>query len=217
MFVNHNIINNDCGRRIRVAITSCGMKFPEFAKKYKISFSHLYAIEKGLRILNQKTAERISSGVRQEGYICSASWLLGGEGDSPLAHEQIKHNLNESDALLSTLSLELKIMKETTFFQSLYSNSFVSCILDDGMEPFYARGDYVGGILTSIIKEGIGKDCIIITGEGEQVVRRLLKGTKKGLFTISCINPKTKESPPILYDISIESIVPIIWHRRRHY
>jgi hypothetical protein len=193
------------------------MKFPEFASRYKISFSHLYAIEKGIRVLNQKTAERIATGVRQEGYICSASWLLTGEGDSPLVHEQVKNDLNENDGLISTLSVELKIMKETNLFRSLYKDSIVSCVLDDGMEPFYGRGDYVGGILSTTIKEGIGKDCIVITKEGEQVIRKLLKGTKKGLFTVSCINPNTKESRPILYDISIESIAPIVWHRRREY
>ena len=210
-------IRKDCGKRVRIAITLCGMKLPAFGKKYRISFSHLYAIEKGERPLNQKTAERIASGVRQEGYSCTLKWLLKGEGTPPLKEEIKTNELDESDAVLSALSPELKIMKEAFFFQQLYSNSIVSCVLDNGMEPFYAIGDYVGGLFSENLKEAIGKDCIIITQKGEQLVRRLLKGSKMGRYTLVCMNPLTKASPPILFDYAIKTVAPIVWHRRRHY
>ena len=209
--------NKDCGKLVRIAITLCGLKLPAFGKKYRISFSHLYAIEKGERPLNQKTAERISSGVRQEGYSCTIKWLLKGEGLPPLKEEIKANELDESDSILSALSPELKVMKEASFFQQLYSNSIVSCVLDDGMEPFYSIGDYVGGSFSENIKDVIGKDCIIITQEGEQLVRRLLKGSKTGYYTLVCMNPLTKESPPILFDHTIKTVAPIVWHRRRHY
>lgn len=210
-------ISLDCGKRVRIAITLCGMKLPAFGKKYRISFSHLYAIEKGERLLNQKTAERIASGVRQEGYFCAVKWLLKGEGPPPLKEEIKTNEFEESEVVLSTLSPELKIIKEASFFQQLYQNSIVSCVLDNGMEPFYAIGDYVGGSFVENLKMAIGKDCIIITQEGEQLVRRLLKGSKIGLYTLACMNPFTKATPPILFDHAIKTVAPIVWHRRRHY
>ena len=35
-------INKECGKRVRIAITLCGMKLPAFGKKYKISFKILF-------------------------------------------------------------------------------------------------------------------------------------------------------------------------------
>ena len=32
-------IKKDCGKRVRIAITLCGMKLPAFGKKYKISLT----------------------------------------------------------------------------------------------------------------------------------------------------------------------------------
>lgn len=210
-------IKKDCGKRVRIAITLCGMKLPAFGKKYKVSFSHLYAIEKGERALTQKIAGKIASGVRQEGYSCTIKWLLKGEGIPPLKEEIRTGELDESGAILSALSPELKIIKEAAFFQQLYNNSIVSCVIDNGMEPFYAIGDYVGGSFSENLKDAIGKDCIIITQEGEQLIRRLLKGSKGGFYTLVCMNPLTKKAPPILFDHAIKTVAPIVWHRRRNY
>ncbi|MBY0501342.1 MAG: helix-turn-helix domain-containing protein [Alphaproteobacteria bacterium] len=206
------------GKRVRIAITLCGMKLPAFGKKYKISFSHLYAIEKGERTLNEKTAERIASGVRQEGYPCTAKWLLEGDGAQPLRKETSASIIEEeSNSILSSLSPELKIMKEAAFFQELSPNSVVSCVLDNGMEPFYSVGDYVGGIFFHNLKDALGKDCIVITKDNEQLIRRFLKGNKKEHYTLACVNPFTKESPAILFDQIVKRVAPIVWHRRRNY
>lgn len=210
-------IDTDCGKRVRIAITSCGMKLPAFGKKYKISFSHLYAIEKGERPLNQKTAERIASGVRQEGYLCSIDWLLKGKGFPPIKEDVEMDEMEERDSILAVLSPELKIMKEASFFQQLHKKSIVSCVLDNGMAPVYTMGDYVGGVYSEDPKGAIGKDCIIITEEGEQHVRRVFKGTQPGCYTLTCMNPFIKKVPPILFDQLIQWVAPIIWHRRRNY
>ncbi len=215
--MTENDINKESGKRVRIVITLCGMKLPAFGKKYKISFSHLYAIEKGDRLLNEKTAERIASGVRQEGYSCTATWLLKGEGASPLKEEVHVADRKESEAILSSLSPELKVMKEAAFFQKLSPDSIVSCVLDNGMEPLYCVGDYVGGIFSENLKYALGKDCIVITEEGAQLVRRFLKGNIIGRYTLTCVNPFTKESPPILFEQSIHKVAPIVWHRRRNY
>ncbi len=215
--MNENNIDKDCGKRVRIAITLCGMKFPAFGKKYKVSFSHLYAIEKGERLLNKKTAERIANGVRQEGYSCTIKWLLTGEGNPPFKDELQPNELEKNDTLLSSLSPELKVMKEAAFFRELYIDSIVSCMLDNGMEPFYSIGDYVGGCFVKNIRDAVGKDCIITTQDGEELVRRVIKGSKTGHYTLICLNPFTKVSPPLLFDCTIKAVAPIIWHRRRHY
>jgi len=108
-------------------------------------------------------------------------------------------------------------MKEAAFFRKLYNDSIVSCVIGDGMESYYSVGDYVGGIISKNIKDAVNKNCIITTQEEEQLIRKLIKGSKSGLYTLVCVNPFTKETPPILFDQSIKTAAPIIWHRRRYY
>ncbi|MBY0282215.1 MAG: hypothetical protein K2W94_08710 [Alphaproteobacteria bacterium] len=216
--------SNEYGKRIRIAITLCGMKFPAFCQKHKISLSYLYAIEKGKHSLSQGIAKRIVLAMQQEGYFCSTNWLLAGEGISPCTFEELKkredseHNL-DLKAVTSLLTPELKVIREIAFFRDLHSDCIVVGVFDDSMEPFYSLGDYVAGIFKKKeeVETCMGVNCIIQLTSGEQIIKRLLKGNKEEFFTLSSTNPHTKVENPILYNQKIEKIAPIIWHRRKDY
>jgi transcriptional regulator with XRE-family HTH domain len=123
IMINDENNNQEYGRRLRLAITLCGMKLPAFGKKYAIAISHLYSIERGVRTLNPKTAERIAQAVRQEGYFCTTEWLLTGLGPQPCKSFDLGHEDNGDDDehknILYLLTPEIKIMKEADFFQRL--------------------------------------------------------------------------------------------------
>ncbi len=217
------------GRRIRIAITQCGLKLPLFGRKYKIALSHLYALEKEERPLSQSIVERIASGVRQEGYFCTAEWIITGEGLAPCKESELKKTILGSikdltyvtsllpSELESFISPELKILQEQALFHELHTNSVVVGIFDDAMEPFYCSGDYVGGIMREELSLALNKDCIIQLVNGDQLIRRLTNGSISGCYNLSATNPFTKISNPVIFDQQVENAAPIIWHRRKDY
>ncbi len=212
--------NQACGQRIRLAITICGLKIPLFARKYKISVSSLYSIEKGLKILTPKMAERLAQALLQEGCVCRSSWLLSGIGSPPYTTKRAKFNTIPEpvvETLEELLSSELKILKEIQLFQSLHPSSTVVGIFDDAMEPFYAPGDYVGGYFQGDPALSVNKHCIVYLENGDQLVRRLVKGTTPGLYHLQATNPLTTVKNPLLFNQTIQKASPIVWHRKKDF
>jgi len=87
-------------------------------------------------------------------------------------------------------------------------------VSNNDMLPFYKMGDYVFGrwMFHDNIKKAINKDCIIQLANGNKYFRRLIQDDK-GLFNIACLNPSGTKYQPVLYNVIIESVAPIIWHR----
>lgn len=208
------------GKRLRLAVTLCGLKLSIFGKKYNLALSNLYAIEKGERDLTKNLATRIAYAIKQEGYYCSIEWLLSGKGVPPCQLEEISQskivNLpTELSKLTCSLSPEIKLMQEIGFFQKLYASSLVTGIFDDSMEPFYFEGDYVGGIVNYVSFELlIEKHCIIELSNHIKVVRQLKRGNQPGTYNLFCVNPSTKNSEPVLFNQKPLSVTPIVWHRK---
>lgn len=123
--------------------------------------------------------------------------------------ENIEDSQKESDEFL--------MMKEAEFFKNTTKNTIVLLITDQEMLPFYAPGDYIGGRLQGKerVDEFLGKDCIIMIKSGSQYFRRLSKSSTDGSYNLVCLNPiwgSTLE--PVIFDVDIEYIAPVIWHRR---
>lgn len=151
--------------------------------------------------------------------VISKSWLLTGEGLDPQMSfklgkyfstvENIENSQGESDEFL--------MMKEAEFFKNTTKNTIVLLITNQEMLPFYGPGDYIGGRLQSKerVDEFLGKDCIIMIKSGSQYFRRLSKSSTDGSYNLVCLNPiwgSTLE--PVIFDVDIEYIAPVIWHRR---
>lgn len=212
--------NLDTGHRLRLAITLSGLKVPFFAKKYKISVSSLYSIENGIVPLTHKMADRISLSLLQEGCLCSSEWLLTGKGTQPsLSKKGELYLVNETEAesVENLLCEDFKIFKEITFFKNLYPESEILGVFDDAMEPFYSPGDFVGGFPQEDVKQALNKNCIIHLSAGDQLVRRLAKGSIEGSYNLQSVNPLTKTKDPILFNQTIKKAVPIVWHRHKNF
>lgn len=208
------------GQRLRLAVTLCGMKLPIFARRYKVSVSSLYSIEKGILPLTLKMATRISHALLQEGCLCSSEWLLYGSGAPPhLSQERGLYLLQPNDVQIieEFLTPELKVLKEIDLFKSLHPNSIVVAVFDDTMQPFYSPGDYVGGYPVEESQHLINKDCIVFSEQGDQFIRRINTCNPKGSYNMQALNPYTKGKNLVLFDQTVEKVIPIIWHRKKDF
>lgn len=185
---------------------------------YKLPIDTLRAWENGKVRLTEKAITRCLSIYRKEGVILSKSWIVTGEGLPPKLAVEIG-NFFESDNQKQNLEMDdtLLMVKEADFFKNLNPDSTILLVTTEEMLPYYAPGDYVGGRLKSKtdIDDCIGKDCIVISKSQKKYFRRLSKNILDGSYNLVCHNPhwgKTLE--PVIFDVDIESVAPIIWHRR---
>lgn len=109
----------------------------------------------------------------------------------------------------------LNIIREIEFFRQLNPDSTVVVVMDDGLEPRYSLGSYVGGrwYPPEKIPESVGHFCIIETGEGLTFTRLVSSVSADGACTFSCTNPFTTVSLPVQYNVKVNRIAKMIWHR----
>ena len=86
------------------------------------------------------------------------------------------------------------------------------------MEPKFIKGEYVAGIrrYKQSINDLVGLDCIVVTTEGELLVRKIRTSEAPGFYTLSSLNLNTTITHPVLYHVELISAAPIIWARRIH-
>ena len=212
------------GKRLKSLRMMADLSRKAVEKKYQISAGTLQCWEDGrYGGLTEKGAKRFISALIQEGVECTSEWLLHGIGVGPQATDKLY--------LGSILNLEMEsqspdeqqpiediaIVQELLTFRRFNSNAIDIIVKDDGMEPRFLRGDYVGGRRRygeSII-ELIGRYCVVETNKGEVLLRCLRQGSEKGLYTLMCTNPHTNIPEPIVYDVQLVSAAPVIWHRSK--
>ena len=209
------------GQRIRQArfLAECKITQAQFAKKYDLSVSTLRCWELGINSLSKAGAEKLSKIFIDAGVNCSAEWLLYGTGPFSL-FEGMSDSLKSLDSHSLPTDVDeynKAIDREIAAFK-IISNTEVVVVNDNGMEPFYSVGDYVGGIkfLPEQFKDNFKPcHCIIQTTNNLTLVRCVQPALTKSGFNIVCTNLK------ITTDISqnekkLNYIAPIIWHRKRN-
>ncbi len=175
-------------------------------QKYDLSASTLQAWETPKQGgLTQKGAKRIVEILEKEGIQCSTDWLLDGIGIGP---QVIGADKSDSESAL---------VSEILTFRTHNLDATDMVVKDDGMEPFYCIGDYVGGKQRQgdAIPTAIGKNCIVETSEGETLLRYLRSGSKPHHYTLLCLNAETTLTHSVLSDVELRSAAPVIWHRKK--
>lgn len=155
----------------------------------------------------------------KEGVIVSSDWILKGIGMPPKSSQIITSyfsypsldfdKTNEDD--------ELQMIKEVDFFQKSYNDAVIMTVSNNEMSPYYYPGDIIGGrfrFLTEI-ETAIGRNCIILLDTGERFFRRLVKN-KSGSYNLTCLNPEIDTIEPVMYNVKLECVAPVIWHRSRN-
>lgn len=183
-----------------------GVSRADFCKGFKWSAQSLKAWELSWGGgLSEDRAKDLVKHLREKYDIhTTASWLMHGIGMPPRA---------VTAGFEISAEEEEHIAKELLMFREL-SGSVDAIMQDDGMIPAFYPGDFVGGILTSSYEVAIDKECIITDASGQTYIRTLKKGDKKNFYHLVCCNTSTS-LPKEIKNISIQSVAPIVWIRRR--
>lgn len=197
------------GRRIKLARNMLGLSRKNLEESFHISVNTLQAWESDKNALSDKGAKKLHSLFTKLGLLCTEDWLLTGNGEAPILLQHVSRLPNE-------INEDICILREIEAFKAINPNPIVIIISDDGMEPIYSIGDYVGGNkkIDLEIKRLIGENCIIETFQGDTFVRKLMQGSKEQLYNLVCINIATQEQP-IMPDIKVRSASRIVLQRRK--
>lgn len=203
------------GKRLKLLRSMSGLSKKAFCAKYKISSTSLHYWEHGVNSgISEKGAQKIVDALRAHNIQCTVAWLTQGLGMHPQFID-VRYSLNSiadnNQADFNVNSVKI-IHYEIERFRQLNVGAIALAITDDAMDPFYRIGDYVGGKKKhdDFSNKLLEHDCIVETEDKQVICRRLAAGSMPGLYNLYCLNPKTSVYPPILYNIKLISIAPII-------
>lgn len=184
-------------------------------EKYAIPEVTLKSWENGTTKLTKTGADRCVEIYRNEGLIINEDWVLDGIGLDPKATVTIGHYFaTPTSKELPIEDDEIAMIRDANIFKENYPNAVIMVVSNDDMRPFYKPGDYVGGKMRfgSDIIDALNRDCIVILKNGERFFRRLIKNSHNN-YNLTCLNPNSETSEPVLFNVEIDSAAPVIWHR----
>lgn len=210
-------ILNSPGERLKHLRSLVRLNRTQISDKYGLNPNTLKSWENNVYALTEKAIKKCIEIYEDEGIIFSHEWLLSGKGLAPKTFAEIGKNFNmPKDSLtIDENENELFLLKEVKFFKDLYSDGTVMIVPNNDMLPFYKVGDYVCGrwLFLDKISQAVGQDCIIQLINGSKYFRRLVQDNN-AFYNITCLNPLEVRYEPVLYNVQIECVAPIIWHRR---
>lgn len=206
------------GKRLRQLRQMSGLSRQAIEDKYRINAKTMQSWESGnAGGLTPKGAMRVVYAMAEEGIHVTKEWLLYGAGIGPQWLNLDSSVTNQANIQPLDFDQETAIRQELLAFRQHNINPIDMRVMDDGMEPHYMIGDYIGGKqrFDNNIANCINRDCIVETSKGELLFRRLKIGSKPNLYTLFCINTNTTVHEPVLHDVELKSAAPVIWQRRR--
>jgi hypothetical protein len=209
------------GKRLKSLRMMAGLSRKKLQTKHRLSASTTQSWEDAKAGgLTRKGAQKTIKVFRQEGIRCTVDWLLYGIGLPPqLSDKLFQQQLNkEAIEPLIEITEERAIVNELLAFRQHNPDAIEFINPDDGMLPFYHKGDYVAGKrrYNEVIDSVLGRDCIIETKDNEVLLRRLKLGSQPGFYTLLCLNPDAADIAEFaLHDQEILSAAPVIWVRRK--
>jgi len=199
-------------KRLRLLRQKTGLNRNDFAERHNLNLSTLRSWEDGRKTgLSEKGARSLVKAFIKEGILCSTGWLLYGKGEKPKILTSECHQNPE----LYANKEQPEIPDEIRFFLEKNPNGVYFEMENDGMEPLYSKGDFVAGIQHfDDISNLIGEYCIVETQEGMRYARLLQAGTKDFTYNLYCINPRSTVTDPVIYNIKVISVAPIVLIRK---
>lgn len=187
-----------------------------FGEKHNIPVASLKNWEQARYTgLTERGAKKLIPAFQQEGINCTLEWLLYGIGENPASPFPSLNQLLNTPATTN----ESIIAQELRLFHQL-NDSAVDCIVtDNGMAPCILVGDHVAGkrYFGQDIEHTVGLPCIVQTLTGEVLVRLVKKGSYTERFTLQCTNTNTAISQPLIENVQLFSVAPILWIRRKDF
>ena len=159
-------------------------------------------------------AHKIIKRVAREGVLCTVEWLLYEDGQAPSVN--VGQTTEPYTQGIKKQPDEMNIEEELVLFQKHYPDALYYQISDDGMLPFYEKGDVVAGIKKTHqeIQAIVGSNCIVQLTNGELLCRRVRKGKSEKTYNLVCMNSETTIDTPIIAEIELISAATVVWHRK---
>ncbi len=206
---------NSASVRLRYARELTGLSRTLFCKKYDISHSSLAQWEQGVKKFSHNAAKKIAEYLLDRGVQVTSEWLMTGEGPEPQMMN-LKALQSNNLGSMRFLDEEQLIWREATAFKNYYKDSLTLFLNDDTAYPLYVPGDFVGGKIINETKIPLyEKKPLLVQYEGIIKLRIVEQGSKPGLYTLTCLNQLTLWDKPVIKNIKIEQVAPIIWFRRK--
>lgn len=203
------------GERLKYVRSLLRLSRSYLQEKYGLPEVTLKSWENDTTKLTQAGAQRCVEVYRSEGLIVSKDWIMQGIGLDPKQTVTVSHYFaTPTIKELPTEDDEVAMMRDGNAFKESYPNAVVMIVSNDDMRPFYWPGDYIGGKMRygDAIETAVNKDCIIYLKNGERFFRRLIKNSAGG-YNLTCLNPNEATAEPVLYNVEIDSVAPVIWRR----
>ena len=165
--------------------------------------------------LSSKGAHKIYASLRNTDIVFTIEWLLENIGKPVSFKDQAisgLYQIAEPNSSFTPDNEPSQIQEEIEFFRNNNPNSITLCIIDDGMEPLFVPGDFVGGKYLSGAKIASldGKICIVQMASGCVIARKIKKTNEKNTYSLFTINPTTTVTEPVISDIELVSAAPIL-------
>lgn len=208
---------NSLGKRLKYIRSLLRLTRAHIEEKYSLPEVTLKSWENETVQLTPKGLKRCLEIYRTEGLIVSEDWILEGVGLNPMASLTIAHYFSTpTQKELPKEDDEICMLQEANSFKESYQNAVIMMVSNDEMRPFYKPGDYVGGKMRygEAIETTINKDSIVHLQDNERYFRRVVKNSL-GLYNLVCLNPNENTAEPVLYNVKIKGVAPVIWHRRQ--
>lgn len=213
--------------RLRYIRGLLGVSRADLERKYGVSQATIKSWENGVVKITQEAVNRCLSMFRSEGVIISSEWILEGVGLEPKTARSVSNYFSslERKNLESTSSEnqdgsedndEWGALNDAELFKKSGKNRVVMMVCSDEMSPFYSPGDLIGGKLRykDQLCEGINRNCIVIVEGGVQFFRRVIRSGNGG-YNLVILNPNQATQEPVMFDVPLVAVAPVIWHRMR--
>lgn len=184
-------------------------------EKYHVPQVTLKAWELGTTKISITNLQKCIEIYRSEGLIISQDWVLYGKGLEPVSVSVVNNYFsNPSDEEIASEDDEILMLQDLNMFKQNRVNVLTMMVSSDEMRPFYKPGDYIGGKMRdlALINDLANKDCIVILTSGAQIFRRLFINMA-GQYNLTCLNPNENTAEPVLFNVEIQKIAPVVWHR----
>ncbi len=227
---------NSPAQRLKTLRNMARLTRDEIETKHSLSAATLKAWENGMAPITEKGIRRCIEIYRKEGVLLTRDWVLEGKGLPPqisveigryfasmhdyplhpLRPEQQQIYANDTDINTNyVVDDQIGMVREASYFKELYKDAVLMIVADEDMGPVYQPGDYIAGKFRygADMETILGNDCIVRLPSGEDILRRVFKGQIKDRYNLACINPAPTAQNPILFDVEILAVAPVIWHR----
>lgn len=170
----------------------------EDVAKHGIKSPSLRSWEMGHRTIKWRTAEALAAVFNKHGVVCTAEWILRGEGRDPIA-------------IASQFTDEAYILKEIYRFESTYANSIVAQVEDHCMSPWLNKGDFVGGIFLDFEdkEKFVNQVCIVRTKEFGTQIRNVQQTNDAHLYNLVSYSNRGN-----ILNVELEAVAMIVFVRR---